>query len=96
MQSVMTLEQLTRRLCQLAAEQVGVTPAEVVPTTQLMHDLNFDSLDQTEYAMQIEDEFDVSIPDDVAAKVHTVQDAIGALLRAMEARDHADSHQAMG
>lgn len=96
MQNVMTLEQLTRRLCHLAADQVTISPAEVVPTSHLTHDLNFDSLDRAEYAMQIEDEFDVSISDDVAAKVQTVQDAIDALLKAMEVRDHADSHETLG
>lgn len=81
----MTADQITETLCRLAAEQVGVAPVEVTPETHLFQDLNFDSLNLAEYAMEIEDAFEVSIPDDVAGKVRTVADAIAALQQIMGA-----------
>ena len=39
-------------------------------------DLNADSLDMVELVMAMEQEFDISIPDEVAEKVATVGDAV--------------------
>jgi len=67
-------------LCRLAGEQVGVNRAEVTLETNLFVDLNYDSLDAVEYAMRIEEEFDVSVPDDRAQAVRTVRNALDAVL----------------
>lgn len=42
-------------------------------------DLGADSLDSVELVMGLEDEFEVSIPDDVAAKLDTVGDVVSFL-----------------
>jgi len=39
-------------------------------------DLGADSLDQVELIMAMEEEFDISIPDEDAEKIATVKDAI--------------------
>jgi acyl carrier protein len=80
MQVTLTREYVTQRLCHLAAEQAVVNPAEVTAETHLFLDLNFDSLDAVEYVMSIEDEFEISISDDEAAKVKTVGQAVDLLL----------------
>ncbi|MBN2447219.1 MAG: acyl carrier protein [Phycisphaerae bacterium] len=74
---------LTQRVIELAAAQVETDPAQVTRDTHLFNDLGYDSLDAVEFAMQLEDAFDVTIPDDDADKVKTVGDAIDALMAGM-------------
>jgi acyl carrier protein len=75
MQTMLTREDVNAILCRLAADQVGADAAAVTLDTHLYNDLNFDSLDATEYAMTIEDELEVSVSDEQAGKVKTVRDA---------------------
>ena len=48
----------------IAAAQVGVDVAEIQPSTSL-HDLGADELDIVELVMELEEEFDVPIPNEV-------------------------------
>lgn len=68
----MTKQEITQKVIELAAAQVGVDPATVSPETHFINDLNYDSLDQVEFAMEAEDEFEFSVPDDDAEKFDTV------------------------
>lgn len=47
----------------------------ISPTTKL-GDLNIDSLDMVEIVMELEEEFDISIPDNAVELVNTVGDLI--------------------
>lgn len=80
MSVTMTREETVDRLRELAAEQVDADVARVTLDTHLFNDLGYDSLDQIEYAMTIEEEFDIDIPDESANDVKTVRDALEALL----------------
>jgi acyl carrier protein len=79
MLTTISREQLTERLCALAAEQGSVDPASVTAETHLFNDLNYDSLDAVEFVMTIEDEFNVHIPDEQAETVKTVGQAVELL-----------------
>lgn len=68
----MTNQEITQKVIELAAAQVGVDPATVSPETHFINDLNYDSLDQVEFAMEAEDEFELSVPDEDAEKFDTV------------------------
>jgi acyl carrier protein len=72
----MTKEEITRKVVELAAAQVGVDPATVTPDTHFINDLNYDSLDQVEFAMEAEDEFEMQVPDEDAEKFQTVGQVI--------------------
>jgi acyl carrier protein len=58
------------------AEQLGVDKEKVTPATHFVNDLGADSLDTVELVMELEEEFDVDIPDDAAEKIQTVGQAI--------------------
>lgn len=60
----------------IICEQLDVAEADVVPAASFVDDLGADSLDQVELIMAMEEEFDVSIPDEDAEKITTVQNAI--------------------
>ena len=55
------------------AEQFEVSPDTITLDTNLVYDLGADSLDVVELIISIEDEFGVSISDEEAANLVTVQ-----------------------
>jgi acyl carrier protein len=62
---------------------LNVSEEDVVPEASFVDDLGADSLDQVELIMAMEEEFDVSIPDEDAEKIGTVQDAINYIQKAI-------------
>ena len=58
------------------ADLFGVDEKEVVETANFANDLGADSLDTVELIMELEKEFNISIPEDAAEKISTVGDAI--------------------
>jgi len=61
---------------QIIVDQLGVEPADVTPASSFVDDLGADSLDRVELVMALEETFDIEIPDEVAEKIATVQDAV--------------------
>ena len=61
---------------QIVMDKLGVEEAQVVPAANFIEDLRADSLDTVELIMEFEKEFHISIPDDQAEKISTVQQAI--------------------
>jgi acyl carrier protein len=53
----------------------------VALATAFLDDLGADSLDLVELVMELEEEFDVRIPDEEAALIKTVADAIQCIMR---------------
>lgn len=60
----------------IIVEQLGVEESAVAMDTNLMKDLEADSLDAVEIIMAIEDEFDIEIPDEEAEKFQLVGDLV--------------------
>ena len=64
------------RVIGIVAEQLGVDKEKVARETSFVNDLGADSLDTVELVMELEEEFEVDIPDDAAEKIQTVGQAI--------------------
>jgi len=64
------------KIKKIICEQLEVKEEDVVPEASFVDDLGADSLDQVELIMALEEEFDISISDDEAEKIITVQNAI--------------------
>ncbi|MDO4869865.1 MAG: acyl carrier protein [Bacillota bacterium] len=57
-------------------DQLGVPEGEILMETDLMKDLEADSLDAVEIIMALEDEYDIEIPDEDAERFRTVKDIV--------------------
>ena len=70
------MAEIEARVKAIIVDKLGVDESEVTPTESFTNDLGADSLDTVELIMELEKEFGMSIPDDQAEKIATVQDAI--------------------
>lgn len=61
---------------QLICEQLGKSEDKVNMDTRIVEDLGADSLDVVELLMALEDEFGLSLPDEVAMEMKTVGDIV--------------------
>ena len=60
----------------IIVDKLSVDESEVKNEASFANDLGADSLDTVELIMEFEKEFGISIPDDKAETIQTVQDAI--------------------
>ena len=63
----------------IIARQLDLDPASVTMESRLIDDLKADSLDIVELIMDLEQEFDVEIPDEELPNVRTVGDIVNYL-----------------
>lgn len=69
------MEDIKNKVIQIICEQLSVSEEDVVPEASFVDDLGADSLDLVEMIMAMEEAFDISIADEDAEKIKTVQDA---------------------
>jgi len=67
------------KIKEFIVDQLGVDPDDIQMDTNLMKDLEADSLDAVEIIMAIEDEYDIEIPDEDAEKFQTIRDIVNYL-----------------
>ena len=70
------MSEIASRVKAIIVDKLGVEESEVTETASFTNDLGADSLDTVEIIMEFEKEFGISIPDDQAEKIGTVQDAV--------------------
>jgi acyl carrier protein len=67
--------QLLERLRSLLSERLGVAAEDIEPG-ETFSELGADSLDTVELVMELEEEFDIHVPDEDAERIRTIADAI--------------------
>lgn len=70
------MENVVEKVKEIIVDKLGVEESEVTETANFTNDLGADSLDTVELLMEFEKEFGVKIPDEDAAGIATVADAI--------------------
>ena len=81
----MPVSSVEERVVAIVAEQLGADKEKITEKTSFVNDLGADSLDQVELVMELEEEFDITIPDDSAEKIQTVGEAIEHIKQASSA-----------
>ncbi len=71
-----------QRVIDIVAEQLGVEKEKINRDSNFVNDLGADSLDTVELVMELEEEFEINIPDDAADKILTVGQAIDHIEKA--------------
>lgn len=66
----------------IISEQLGIDEEKITLDSHFADDLEADSLDTVELVMAFEEEFDITIPDDIAEKITTVKIAIEHIQKA--------------
>lgn len=69
-----TPDELANRIRAIVSDQLGVASDEIQANSHIADDLGADSLDVVELVMQLEDEFDIEVPDEAAESIRTIAD----------------------
>ncbi|MBS7368063.1 MAG: acyl carrier protein [Prevotella sp.] len=70
------MSEIKEKVVEIIVDKLGVDAAEVKDEASFTNDLGADSLDTVELIMELEKQFDVTIPDTDAEKIQTVGDAV--------------------
>ncbi|MBD75204.1 MAG: acyl carrier protein [Rickettsiales bacterium] len=73
------MSEIAEKVKNIVVEHLGVEKDKVTESSSFIDDLGADSLDTVELVMAFEEQFECEIPDDVAEKILTIQDAINYL-----------------
>ena len=72
----MKREEIFEKVRDIIVEHLGINEEDVKENATFVEDLAADSLDIVELVMQIEEEFEMQIPDSDAEKIVTVGDVV--------------------
>ena len=75
-------EQILAQVVATIAEVAGVSPSQIKPDTELITDLNLDSLAMYEIVIDLEESFDLQISDSDIDQIRTLEDAVHYILAA--------------
>ena len=73
---------LNAKITALIVDKLGVDEDDITIEASFTNDLGADSLDTVELIMELEKEFDITIPDEDAENIATVGDAISYVEKA--------------
>lgn len=70
------MSDIAERVKKIIIEHLGVDAEKVTDSASFIDDLGADSLDTVELVMMFEENFEITIPDEIAEKIVTVSDAV--------------------
>jgi acyl carrier protein len=72
----MTRDEVTAKVREHLATELEIDPAKIEAGTRFREDLDADSLDLYELLMELEDGYGIRVPEEKAARIETVGDAV--------------------
>ncbi|MHC4954907.1 MAG: acyl carrier protein [Planctomycetota bacterium] len=81
-----TPEEISTSVKEIFEKTLKIDPAKIQPETVLKDDLNLDSLDMIEVVYEVEDHFDVQIPEESIKDIQTFQQVVDGLSAALAAK----------
>jgi acyl carrier protein len=76
-----------QRVIAIVSDHFAYDKEKIKRNTTFIEDIGADSLDIVEFVMELEEEFDIQIPDDQAEKIKTVGEAIDYIEKAVKEKD---------
>ncbi len=70
--SIPSTEEIEQKVISIVAEHLARDPSEITRETSYVNDLNADSLDIVEVVMDLEEAYDMNVPDEDAQKIDTI------------------------
>ena len=70
------MDELFEKMQKLIVEKLDIDAAKVTLDASFRNDLGADSLDTVELVMDLEEHFQIEIPDEAAEKLRTIKDAV--------------------
>ena len=74
-------EQVIEGVKEVVGEHMGIPVEQIRDDDALENDLGCDSLDVVEIVMETEEQFGISVPDDIGDGVRTIADMVDGVLR---------------
>lgn len=74
-------ERVLEEVKQIVGVQLSIAPETIQESSQLEADLGCDSLDVIEITMELEEHFDITVPDDIGQQIRTIGDAVDGVMR---------------
>lgn len=71
--------EVSEKIIKIIADQLNKDASEISRDQELVQDLGADSLDAVEIIMNIEEEFNIEIPEEEASKIKTVGEIIDVI-----------------
>ena len=88
-EAIPSRQEVLEEVKRIVSESTPMPPEQIQETHALIADLGCDSLDIVEITMEVEEHFDISVPDDQQQEIVTVGDiAEGVLLLLGSGRDN--------
>ncbi|MCP5040230.1 MAG: acyl carrier protein [bacterium] len=81
----MTKEEILERVREILSQAFELDPSDVVPTAHLIDDLDLDSIDAIDLAVDLEKETGLSLKEDELRAVRVVQDVVDLVHRRLNA-----------
>lgn len=73
------MEDVFNKVTEIICNQLNIDKSAVTMDSEIVKDLGADSLDIIEMLMSFEDEYGISIPDDVSSNIKTVGDIVALI-----------------